>query len=231
MLANTHQFALSVLWTLYGTSAFVIGLRWRQAIVRYMALVLLALAGAKILFEDARYYAAPWHVPLFNQTAAAFALYVAALYLVARLYARVGEGWAREAAHVVPTLTVVGNVFALVGLSLEASGYFAAQRRTGTMTDELWRSLRLGQQLALSVLWACYGGAMLVVGLVRHNRLLRWLALALLGLTTIKVFLFDLASLDRVYRIISFIVLGAILLAVSFLYQQRQQRAARAEGS
>ena len=130
-----------------------------------------------------------------------------------------------------PTLTVLGNVFALTGLSLEASGYFAAQRRVGAITDEQWRNLRLAQQLALSVLWACYGGAMLVVGLARHNRLLRWLALALLGLTTVKVFLFDLSALDRVYRIISFIVLGAILLAVSFLYQQRQQRAARAEGS
>jgi uncharacterized membrane protein len=49
--------------------------------------------------------------------------------------------------------------------------------------------------------------------------------------TTLKVFLFDLSSLDKVYRIISFIVLGAILLAVSFLYQQRQQRAMKAEGS
>jgi uncharacterized membrane protein len=41
-----------------------------------------------------------------------------------------------------------------------------------------------------------------------------------------------LASLDRVYRIVSFVVLGAILLAVSYLYQrsQQQQRAVVAEG-
>ena len=54
------------------------------------------------------------------------------------------------------------------------------------------------------------------------------MALALLGLTTLKVFLLDLSALDRAYRIVSFIVLGAILLAVSYLYQKSQQRAAAA---
>ena len=116
-------------------------------------------------------------------------------------------------------------------MSLEASGYFALQRRAGVTAAGAIRDLRLAQQLSLSVLWALYGAALLVVGLARRNRLLRLMALTLLGLTTLKVFLFDLSSLDKVYRIISFIVLGAILLAVSFLYQQRQQRAARAEGS
>ena len=45
-------------------------------------------------------------------------------------------------------------------------------------------------------------------------------------MTTLKVFFWDLASLDRVYRIIAFILLGAILLAVSYLYQKSQRRAA-----
>ncbi|HWN10031.1 MAG TPA: DUF2339 domain-containing protein [Pyrinomonadaceae bacterium] len=47
--------------------------------------------------------------------------------------------------------------------------------------------------------------------------------LALLSLTVLKVFLWDLSSLDRVYRIISFIMLGAILLVVSYFYQRSQQ--------
>jgi uncharacterized membrane protein len=57
------------------------------------------------------------------------------------------------------------------------------------------------------------------------------MALALLSLTTLKVFFWDLSSLDRVYRIISFIVLGAILLAVSYLYQKSQQRASEDEAT
>ena len=229
---NNKQLTLTALWTIYASIAFVLGIRRRRAAVRIGALILLALAGAKIMFLDATYYNATWHAPVFNQTFAAFALFVCALWLVAHLYARADEAAATaEAKRVMPIVTVVGNIFALTALSLEASGYFAAQRRAGAVAAGQLRDLRLAQQLALSVLWAIYGGAMLVVGLVRRNRLLRLMALALLGVTTLKVFLFDLSSLDKVYRIISFIVLGAILLAVSFLYQQRQQRATRAEGS
>lgn len=230
VLANTHQCALSVLWTLYAAAAFVVGLRLGRAAVRYGALALLAAVGVKLLTEDARYYAAAWHAPLVNQTAAAFALFILALWLVAYLYARAGSALQAEAARVVPVVTVAGNFFALVALSLEASGYFA-QRRAGLAVVAQLRDLQLAQQLALSVLWALYGAVMLLVGLARRTRLLRLMALALLGVTTAKVFLFDLSSLDKVYRIISFIVLGAILLAVSFLYQQRHERAAKAEGS
>ena len=50
--------------------------------------------------------------------------------------------------------------------------------------------------------------------------------LLLLGVTIVKVFLVDLSSLDQIYRVISFVVLGAILLAVSFLYQRAQKRLA-----
>ena len=61
---------------------------------------------------------------------------------------------------------------------------------------------------------------------MRRSRLLRLLALALLGLTTLKVFFLDLSGLESAYRIVSFIVLGAILLAVSYLYQKSQRRPA-----
>ena len=67
---------------------------------------------------------------------------------------------------------------------------------------------------------------MLAVGMSRRSKLLRMMALGLLGLTIFKVFLFDLSSLEKLYRIISFIVLGAILLAVSYLYQRYRQREA-----
>ncbi|HEX7314127.1 MAG TPA: DUF2339 domain-containing protein, partial [Pyrinomonadaceae bacterium] len=88
------------------------------------------------------------------------------------------------------------------------------------------RDVELAKQLSLSVVWAVYGAGLLLVGRVRRSRLLRLMALALLGLTTLKVFFLDLSALDRAYRIVSFIVLGAILLAVSYLYQKSQQRAA-----
>ena len=215
---------LTVIWTLYGAGAFLYGARRRARGWRYGALLLLAATVVKVIVWDGRYYDALWHAPVFNQTLAAFALLVAALWLVAHEYAR-GRGELEEAEEVLPFVIVTANVLALAGLSLAAVGYFRA-RMEGELDAVRLRDLELAKQLSLSVIWALYGAGLLLVGRVRRSRLLRLMSLALLGLTTLKVFLLDLSALDRAYRIVSFIVLGAILLAVSYLYQKSQQRAA-----
>jgi uncharacterized membrane protein len=225
---NARQFSLSALWTIYGAALLVYGFRRGFRALRYAGLVLLVLATVKVLTVDLAFYAAPWHVPLVNQTFMAFALLVAAYALAARLYARDAARVGEEERSVVPALVVVANVLAIVALSAEAAGYFDAGRVALTDTGRL-RDLGLAKQLSLSVVWALYGAGLLVAGRVWGVRLLRVMSLALLSLTTLKVFFRDLSSLDRVYRIISFIVLGAILLAVSYLYQKSQQRAAAEE--
>ena len=53
------------------------------------------------------------------------------------------------------------------------------------------------------------------------SALLRWQSLTLFGLVVGKVFLYDLSFLDRAYRILSFFVLGAVLLGVSFVYTRK----------
>lgn len=226
---NARQFSLSALWTIYGAALLAYGFRRGFRALRYAGLVLLVLATVKVLTVDLAFYAAPWHVPLVNQTFMAFALLVAAYALAARLYARDAARVGEEERSVVPALVVVANVLAVVALSAEAAGYFDAGRVALTDTGRL-RDLGLAKQLSLSVVWALYGAGLLVAGRVWGVRLLRVMSLALLSLTTLKVFFWDLSSLDRVYRIISFIVLGAILLAVSYLYQKSQQRAAAEEG-
>jgi uncharacterized membrane protein len=230
-LENTKQLALTFVWTLYACAAFTVGIRRAREFVRYGALGLLAAAGVKIAVLDAGFYAATWHAPLFNQTFAAFVVFVAACWYVAHLYARAGEEVvsADERRKAVASLAVVGNLFAVAALSLEASGYFRKQLAARAASGANTRDLRLAQQLSLSLVWMVYGGATLLFGHVRQNKTLRVFALALLAATTVKVFFFDLSGLEKLYRIISFIVLGLVLLAVSFLYQQRQRGAKDAE--
>ena len=59
---------------------------------------------------------------------------------------------------------------------------------------------------------------------------LRWLGLGVFALTVGKVFLIDLASLKTVYRIGSFLALGALLVAASFLYQRARKPGGDAPG-
>ena len=139
-----------------------------------------------------------------------------------------------------PAATIAANLLAIIALSAQAAGYYEAKiaeelSRAGAASLESngfpWRlrNLELAKQLSLSVVWALYASGLLVAGRVRRLRLLRVMGLGLLSLTTLKVFFWDLSSLDRVYRIISFIMLGAILLVVSYFYQRSQQRAAPQE--
>jgi uncharacterized membrane protein len=65
-----------------------------------------------------------------------------------------------------------------------------------------------------------YGAILLGMGFWRRSAFLRWQALALLAVTIIKVFLFDMNVLSQGYRILSFLGLGALLFAVSYVYQR-----------
>jgi hypothetical protein len=62
--------------------------------------------------------------------------------------------------------------------------------------------------------------ALLTVGFLRRSAFLRWQALVLTAVTIAKVFLVDMSELSSGLRILSFIGLGVLLLAVSFVYQR-----------
>jgi uncharacterized membrane protein len=80
--------------------------------------------------------------------------------------------------------------------------------------------IRQQGQVLVSALWGLTGLCALLVGLRRDVHELRAAALALLLAAVGKVFLYDLATLGSVYRVVSFLALGALLLAASFAYQR-----------
>jgi uncharacterized membrane protein len=223
-LNNNEQFALSALWTIYGAAALGIATRRGRKSLRWGALILLTIATVKVATVDSHFYDASWHTLVFNQTFGAFALLIGALACGVWFYARAENVDADERSTMLPVLVTSANLLAIVALSLEALGHYAVMMRATALEPGRLADLKLAQQLSISVVWTIYGGAMLTVGIARRSKLLRVMALLLLGLTIFKVFLFDLSSLEKLYRIISFIVLGLILLAVSFLYQRYRQR-------
>ena len=75
-------------------------------------------------------------------------------------------------------------------------------------------------QVALSTFWGVVGLVAIVAGLVRDVRELRYAGLALLGLGVAKVFAYDLSELDQLYRVLSFIAVGVVLLVGAYAYQR-----------
>ncbi len=79
---------------------------------------------------------------------------------------------------------------------------------------------RQSGQLLLSAFWGVTGLVALVAGLLRERHRLRLGGLGLLGVAVGKLFLVDLATLQSIYRVGSFIAVGLLLIAGAFAYQR-----------
>ena len=73
---------------------------------------------------------------------------------------------------------------------------------------------------ALPVLWGILSFFFLIWGIKKQIKSLRIIALALLGLTIIKLFTYDISSVSETGKIIAFILLGILILIISFVYQK-----------
>ncbi|MBL8182615.1 MAG: DUF2339 domain-containing protein [Blastocatellia bacterium] len=75
-------------------------------------------------------------------------------------------------------------------------------------------------KLGLSIWWAVFAVAMIVVGMAWRRAHLRFAAIGLLAVTLAKLFLYDVADLPTIQKTILFVTLGTLLLVVSFLYNK-----------
>jgi uncharacterized membrane protein len=75
-------------------------------------------------------------------------------------------------------------------------------------------------KLGLSILWGCYSLFLISLGIWKKKKYLRIGAITLFGLTLIKLFFYDIAHLDTISKTIVFVILGILLLAISFLYNK-----------
>ncbi len=82
--------------------------------------------------------------------------------------------------------------------------------------------LRLGDTefYAYSALWLGLGLFYFAYGILRGSTQARLISGLLIVASVVKVFLFDLASLEGILRALSFIGLGFVLIAVGFVYQK-----------
>lgn len=108
------------------------------------------------------------------------------------------------------TIAALGMSFLL--LSVEVAGYFGRLANSQVV------------QAALSVTWTAYAAILLVAGIIVRRSPIRLAGLIMLGLTLCKVTIIDLAELQEVYRIVSFIALGLVLMGGAWLYHRFDSR-------
>jgi len=81
----------------------------------------------------------------------------------------------------------------------------------------------LTPSLATSLLWAGYSMGLCMAGWFGASAFLRWMGVALLLMTSVKVFLVDPVALSGISRIVSFLLLAVFLLLLSYLFQTRRR--------
>jgi uncharacterized membrane protein len=153
----------------------------------------------------------------------------ALLNLLAAAYALpavLAVGAAAEARrHGGRRLPVAASVAALVlgfaWISLEVRQLFH-----GTYLDQ--GAAGAAERYAYSAAWVLYGLGLLLAGIAKRGPILRYGSLAVMLLAVLKVFLYDTARLSDLYRVLSFLGLGASLLLLAFLYQRFVFREGRA---
>lgn len=74
--------------------------------------------------------------------------------------------------------------------------------------------------LYLPIIWAVLSCGFIFAGLKKNIPELNKIGFGLLGITILKLYLYDVWQMDNVSRIIAFIILGIILLLSSFMFQK-----------
>ena len=169
-----------------------------------------------------------------HDLAAKHILFVNARFAVNLLAAGTAFGYARMVSRIPPdregtvaTITAALFMIAVTGLlallSVEAYGYCTDIISNAT-------AARRAGQMSVTLVWSVYATGLLFLGFLRRWRALRLGGLALFGLSALKLAMVDLTYLKDIYRIISFLVLGLLMLAASYLYHRLEKRLVAPEG-
>jgi uncharacterized membrane protein len=76
------------------------------------------------------------------------------------------------------------------------------------------------ESYTFSAVWLVFGCVLLVIGVFLDSKPVRLASAAVVTLTVAKVFLLDMADLAGIWRALSFIGLGLVLVGIGYLYQR-----------
>lgn len=75
-------------------------------------------------------------------------------------------------------------------------------------------------KIGFPILWGVLSFVFLIFGIKKQWKEVRVIALTLLGLTILKLFIYDIKNVSETGKIIAFILLGVLILIISFVYQK-----------
>jgi uncharacterized membrane protein len=119
----------------------------------------------------------------------------------------------RRSAFYANTIAAGALVLALSYVTLEIRRLYHGPLLTSGVTGG-------AEQYTYSIAWLAFGVALLGIGILFNSQRARLASAVVIGLTILKAFLIDMSTLTGVYRALSFMCLGLVLVAIGWLYQR-----------
>jgi len=132
-----------------------------------------------------------------------------AMLMLLLSYAAAGR---RPAAYA-DTIAAGALVMALSYVTLEIRRLYHGPLLTSGVTSG-------AEQYTYSIAWLACGVALLGIGIVVNSQRARLASAVVIALTILKAFLIDMSTLEGIYRALSFMCLGLVLVAIGWLYQR-----------
>jgi uncharacterized membrane protein len=133
------------------------------------------------------------------------------LYLIVKLIPR-SEFLKQKAGYLLISITCI--------LSVSFELYRIYIFLNGTTYQNIFQLQEHFSILYLPIIWAVLSCGSIFAGLKKNIPELNKIGFGLLGITILKLYLYDVWQMDNVSRIIAFIILGIILLLSSFMFQK-----------
>jgi len=170
-----------------------------------------ALAFLGVLLNPLWNHGAVGETPVFNLLLWSYGLPAVLLGLATPELRRRGS----RKLPVVLTATVLVLAFLLLTLEIRQA-FHGSYLNIGLSTG----ASSIAERYSYSAAWILFGAALLVLGILRQVKALRYASLAVMLLSVGKVFLYDMSNLTDLYRVLSFFGLGMSLLALAWVYQR-----------
>ncbi|MCR4399420.1 MAG: DUF2339 domain-containing protein [Syntrophomonadaceae bacterium] len=197
---------VAVAWLVEASVLVLAGVRGGNVWVRSAGLALLTTVALGASTQYVHFPQPP--LPLLNERSLTLLLAALGFVLASVLYG--------GAAGLAPAERLLSRPAGLAALLL-GMAYLAWEVGNAVLRYHLPSS----PAFAVSLAWGVLALGLVSLGWARDLKGVRVAALALFAATTFKVLVFDLGALAVGYRVLILLIVGAMLLAVSFGYQRR----------
>lgn len=218
------KYWLPITWSAVALSAGWISFRTKNIILRLAAYVTFGIVFFRLLGFESNVNLKTY-TPFFNTRMLSFAIATLSMGTFIAMIRKADVS--KDEKQIVSVSLFLATNFLLIWLvSVEFMDYFKQQfsRLPEYLKSQQRNRYENLENVSLSVGWTIYSIILLALGILKKSTISRLLAIFIFGIVIFKVFLFDTSSLDTLYKFISFLTLGVILLLTGFLYNKYKER-------